>query len=230
MEDIAGLGKIADSKVVAKLYDDAASPAVRELGGIAADLIKTMRLFTAPFQLAAVAQDRFKVWLDEARSRVPLEKQIEAPPTISGPALRALLFMEQENPMAQMFVNLLSRAINRDVQQTVHPAFVTILEQISPDEALLLHTLQQRGVLGVNLLHNIDTGRTHSLTTFPQEPFIDPDSIYMYFEHLAALSLIRHESDMTITPPKEHPEWKNYRYFTISTFGARFLEVCGQTG
>jgi hypothetical protein len=43
MEDIAGLGKIVDSKLVAKIYDDEGSPAIHELGGIAADLIKTMR-------------------------------------------------------------------------------------------------------------------------------------------------------------------------------------------
>lgn len=232
MEDLTGLGKIADSKLANNIYEDAGSPAIRELGGVAADLIKTMRLFTAPFQLAAVAQDRFKIWLDEARSRVPLEKQVEAPSNVSGPALRAMLFMEEKNPMAEMFVNLLSQAINKDAQQKVHPAFVNILEQICPDEALLLHKLHEKGLLGANGLMEIKPQEVidKSLTTFPQDEFIDPDSICMYFDHLEALCLVAHRPDIIIKPPKEHPEYANYRWYAMTRFGARFLEICGQGG
>lgn len=232
MEDLTGLGKIADSKLANNIYEDAGSPAIRELGGVAADLIKTMRLFTAPLQLAAVAQDRFKIWLDEARSRVPVEKQVEAPSNVSGPALRAMLFMEEKNPMAEMFVNLLSQAINKDAQQKVHPAFVNILEQICPDEALLLHKLQEKGLLGANGLTEVrgQEAIEKSLTTFPQDEFIDPDSICMYFDHLEALCLVAHRPDITIKPPKEHPEYADYRWYAITRFGARFLEICGQGG
>lgn len=55
MEDVAGLGKLAESKLANSIYDDGASLAVRELGAVAADVVKTLRLFTAPFQLAALS-------------------------------------------------------------------------------------------------------------------------------------------------------------------------------
>jgi hypothetical protein len=232
MEDIAGIGKIAESKLASQIYDEAGSAAVRELGGIAADLIKTLRLFTAPFQVAAVAQDRFQRWLDEARSRVPKERQVEAPSAIAGPALRAMLFMEEDNPMAQMFVNLLSQAIDKDTQPKVHPGFVSVLEQMIPDEALLLHKLHGKGLLGVQVLHLVGPGQAHkikSLTTFPSDDFLDPDSISMYFEHLAGLCLVAHQTDIKTVPPKENPEWVHYRWYALTRFGVRFLDVCGQS-
>lgn len=230
MPSIETLGKIADSEIAGKVYDDAASPAVRELGAMATDLLKTMRLFTAPFQLAALAQDRFSGWLDEARSRVPEDKQVEAPPTVAGPALRAMLFMESDNPMADLFVSLLSKAINKDYQAQVHPGFVTVLEQLSPDEALLLTKLQKHGMLGVQLVHVLEEKRfrLESETTFPKEEFGDPNSVYMYFEHLAALGLVQLREDVKIIPPEDRPEWKNYRWYGITTFGLRFLQICGQ--
>lgn len=231
MEDITGLGKLAESKLANSIYDDAASPAAREIGSAAADLLKTMRLFTAPFQLAAVAQDRFRRWLDEVRDRVPPERQVEAPPTIAGPALRAMQFMEEDNPLARMFVSLLSQAIDRDHQSGVHPAFVKVLEQISPDEALLLSKLRVTAILGANTVHHVEDGeavRVSSVTSFPQDDFSDPDSISMYFDHLESLSLVRHAKDIEVVPPPDHPEFKNYRWYELTSFGYRFLSVCGQ--
>jgi hypothetical protein len=228
MEDIAGLGKIVDSKVVARAYEDAASPAAKEFGAAATDFVKTLRLFTAPFQLAAVAQDRFSRWLDEARNRVPPEKQVEAPPVVSGPALRAMLFMENENPMAGLFINLLSQAINRDTQKGIHPGFVTVLEQMNPDEALLLTCIQQNNIAGVSRLFDLSNKTIRSLTSFPQDNFIDPDNLFMYFEHLQSLCLIRSLHEDTIILPEEKKHMENYKWYGLSAFGTRFLEVCGQ--
>jgi hypothetical protein len=43
----------SDIRVLEKLYDDAASAPAKEVSKIAVDLVKTARLFLAPFQLAA---------------------------------------------------------------------------------------------------------------------------------------------------------------------------------
>lgn len=231
MEDITGLGKVADSKLANKLYDDAASPAVRELGDAAADVIKTLRLFTAPFQLAATAQDRFRNWLEKARNKVPEDRQVPASPSIAGPALQAMLFFEEDNPMADMFINLLSKAIDKDTKRSVHPGFVKALEHLSPDEAVLLTRLSQKCILGVQVLYRItnnEVERIESLTTFSKNGFSDPDSIHMYFDHLVSLGLCRHDTESKIITPKEHPEWKGYRWYRLTPFGVSFLSICGQ--
>lgn len=234
MEDLTGLGKLAESQLVNQVYNEAGSPAAKELGKLAADTTKTLRLFTAPFQLAALAQDRFQIWLDEARNRVPSERQIEAPSHIAGPALRAMLFMEAEKPLAKMFVNLLSQAIDKDRVGDVHPGFVHILEQISPDEALLLYKMKSMSIAGVNRLFNVDVkdesgiATIESLTTFSKDGFLHPNRICLYFEHLEVLGLVVHRKEDKIIPPKDKPEWAHYRYYSLTEFGTQFLSVCVQ--
>jgi len=231
MDDIGGLGKLADSKLANKVYDDAGSATAKELGKLGADFTKTLRLFTAPFQLAALAQDRFEVWLNEARSRVPLERQVEAPAYIAGPALRAMLFMEEDNPLASFFVNLLSQAIDKESAGDVHPSFVHILEQISPDEALLLYKLRSKGIAGINRLWRLDEKFTQieSLTSFEQDDFVSPKHISMYFEHLEALNLVEHRKEDKVVIPKDKPDWwEGLRWYGLTEFGAEFLKVCIQ--
>lgn len=231
MQDLAGLGKLADSKLVKQVYKDAAAPAAKELGALAEDITKTLRLFTAPFQLAALAQDRFQIWLDEARSRVPLERQVEAPPSIAGPALRAMLFLDADDYLAKMFVNLLSKTIDKETTNDVHPSFVHVIEHIAPDEALLLYKLKSRVFLGVNRLYRVEEANLatmESLTTFPTDDFLQPNRICMYFEHLEALNLVAHNKDVKVTPPEDKPEWATYRYYALTEFGSQFLSVCVQ--
>ena len=141
MEDLTGLGKIADSQLVNKVYDDLVSGAAKETGELARDVAKAFRLFTLPLQLAATAQDRISIWLDQVRNRVPESRQVEAPPLVAGPVIRNLIFMENDNPLLQMYLELLTRSIDRERQDGAHPGFVSIIEQLSPEEALFFHSL-----------------------------------------------------------------------------------------
>lgn len=118
---------------------------------------------------------------------MPEDRQVPASPSIAGPALRTMLFLEEDNPLAEMFVNLLSKAIDRDAKQRVHPGFVKVLEHLSPDEAVLLTRLRQSLFLGVQVCDHVGTDnevpRIESLTTFSKVGFGDLDSIHMYFDH-----------------------------------------------
>jgi hypothetical protein len=143
-----------------------------------------------------------------------------------------MLFLEEDNPLADMFVRLLSKAIDKDTKRSVHPGFVKALEHLSPDEAVLLTRLSQSNILGVQVCHHLTENkctRIESLTTFSNDGFGDPDSIHMYFDHLESLGLCRRDTESTIVPPKEHPEWKNYRWYVLTPFGVSFLSICGQT-
>lgn len=50
------LSKILDKGLIQKIYEDGLSSPAKETGEIITDVIKTARLFTAPFQLAAAYQ------------------------------------------------------------------------------------------------------------------------------------------------------------------------------
>lgn len=141
MEDLTGLGKLADSQLANKVYDDALSAPAKEVAKLTTDVVKTFRLFTLPFQLAATAQDRIAAWLENVRDRVPEASQTEAPPRLAAQIIRNLVFLKPDDPLVALYLELLARGIDKERQAEAHPAFVTIIEQISPEEALFLYTL-----------------------------------------------------------------------------------------
>lgn len=133
--------KIIDSKTAQKFYKDTIQPAAKQAGEIGQDVLKTFHLFLAPIQLLAAAQDRFRRILDKVRGEVPPERQTEAPASIAGPVLMNLRFIEDENPLHELYLNLLTRAIDKDRQKEAHPGFIKIIEQMSPDEVRTFHDL-----------------------------------------------------------------------------------------
>lgn len=202
MEDLTGIGKLADSQVVKEVYKDAASGPLQEIGGIATDVLKTFRLLTLPFQYAATYQDRWRKKLDEMRDSVPPERQQEASPSIAGPVLRELIFAEEESVASTMYLSLLRRAIDKEHSADAHPAFVHIISQLHPDEALLMWYMKEAvlpfGFVYAYLLSMEPTDWTE--TKKPQEfkrakkvskdAFAAPNNIPTYFDHLRNLNLI----------------------------------------
>jgi hypothetical protein len=143
MEDIIGAGKVVDSEIVKRAYEEAASEPMRQVGKLTTDLIKTFRLFTAPVQLLASYQDRLEGYLNSVRASVPKERQVEAPSEIAGPVLMNLRFMSDENELKNLYLNLLKLAIDKEHQKRAHPGFIKIIEQMSPLDAHFLSVVSK---------------------------------------------------------------------------------------
>jgi hypothetical protein len=69
-KEIVDLAK-AVPEVVEKVYDDAASKPLKQVGSLAEQVAKTVRLVLFPFQYAAALQDRLEGYLDQAVRQVP---------------------------------------------------------------------------------------------------------------------------------------------------------------
>lgn len=151
------LVKILDTNLAKTVYRDGLTKPTQETGEIVTDVVKTARLFMAPFQLAAAYQDRFRMWIDRVIRQVPEERRVPAPPQIAGPIFEELRYREEGDILTEMYLNLLSKAIDKKQSNQAHPAFVKIIGQLSPDEALIL-----KGILGkteltyLPLLEDID--------------------------------------------------------------------------
>jgi hypothetical protein len=235
--------KLLDTKTAEKFYEDAVSPPAKQIGGIGADLIKSLRLFTAPIQLLAACQDRLVGLLDDVRTRVPPERQVEAPASIAGPVLMNLRFIEDDNPLRALYLNLLARAIDKDRQKEAHPAFVKIIEQLSPDEAQFFdsfsakapttahryptsHTLSLFGPTTQSLnapykmtpLTLLATAATKDLEGYQNRSIED---VELLIERLQALGLFKIETD----EPGETGN-RYCHYLIITSFGQKFLQAC----
>jgi hypothetical protein len=140
--DLAGAGQIINSEVAKRTYDDAFSPAMRQLGFLSADMLKSVRLFVAPFQLMAAWQDRFSAFCNRVREKVPEEHQQEAPAGIAKPVIEALTYTEDDSPLMSMFEELMAKAIDKREANKLSPSFPDIIKELSPLEAKQIASLK----------------------------------------------------------------------------------------
>ena len=54
------------------------------------------------------------------------------------PALQAISYSMDSEELRNMYANLLAKAMNVDEKDKVHPAFVELIKQMAPREALIL--------------------------------------------------------------------------------------------
>jgi len=142
MGDLAGAGEIINSQVVQWTYKDGLSPAVKQVGALTTDTLKSLRLFTAPLQLLAAYQDRFEKFCDRVRERVPEAEQCDAAPEIARPVMEAFASTSDDSPMMSMFEELMARAIDKRKAKKLSPRFPEIVKSLSPLQALLLSRLR----------------------------------------------------------------------------------------
>lgn len=228
------LSNLLGQETVKKIYEDGASESIKEASKIGVDLVKALRLFTAPIQLAAAYQDRFVKYLDEIRDSVPVDKQIDCSPSIGGPILERLKYIEEDNYLKNLYLNLLKKAIDRDNINQAHPAFVTIIEQLSPDEALILKIISEswpKITMEVLIETTIEVGAISCeeiiVNNFPLEELVFQQNFEMYMKHLNFLNLVEMTqgqfNDGKVVPPNMT---KVFRVCYLSSFGQLFYNAC----
>ncbi len=141
--DLTGLGQVINSEVAKRTYADGLSPAVRQVGALTTDSIKTLRLFTAPLQLLAAYQDRFEKFCERVREKVPESEQCDAPPEIARPVMEAFASTSDDSLMMKMFEELMAKAIDKRESKKLSPVFPELIKSLSPLQALLITTLNR---------------------------------------------------------------------------------------
>lgn len=158
--DLTGAGQIINSEVAKRTYDDALSPTMRELGGLSSDTLKAFRLFTAPIQLVAAYQDRFRVFCEKVRSKVPEDQQREAPAEIGRPVMEAFASTSDDSPLMSMFEELMAKAIDKREADKLSPLFPNLIKNLSPLEAKLIADLNKRPQTTDDILDPIENNIT----------------------------------------------------------------------
>lgn len=227
------LGNIVGAKTVEKIYDDGLSTATKESGKALTDIAKSLRLFTLPFQLAASLQDRLDRYFQKVRNEVPNDRQIDSPPMIAGPIIERLKYLEENNHLTELFLNLLARSIDTERINEAHPAFIHVIDQLSPDEAIILFELRSKDIKVVDTMDydiekNFFSNRQIRDGGFPVEKLTFPDKFSMYYDHLESLSLISWPMDKQVPIIENNIQTgiTRYSYLTTTEFGKLFTKAC----
>lgn len=233
--EIPDLSNVLGQETVKKVYEDGLSEPTKEVGKVLTDVVKTARLFLVPLQFAAAYQDRLAKYLETVRNAVPEDRQIDAPPSLAGPIIEKLKYIEDENYLKNLYLNLLKRAIDKDRINEAHPAFVTLIEQLSPDEALILKIIAENRYtyeVKIKTVYEIGAIPEEEIVAnrFPVQDLMFEQNFSMYIDHLKYLNLIdtpQYDITQRDTTLESQPVTV-YRFMVLSAFGKLFHKACIQ--
>jgi hypothetical protein len=137
--DLAGIAKIAESKLAQQIYSDGLQPGTKEVGKLLGALSKTTRMVLQPMlTVLQGASKRLDDWVTQAVRQVPPERLVKAKPVVLRATVAAIGAEDDKSEMRGYYVKLLASMMDRELQHVVHPAFPRLLQELSPLDALLL--------------------------------------------------------------------------------------------
>jgi hypothetical protein len=133
------------------IYKDAIQPVAKELGkslqtvgGLVNLALEPVRGMVFGYELIKA---RLNKRLEEKLRGTKKENIIQPPLNIVGPLVQQYRYVENEEELADLFVNLLANAMDKEHVKNAHPSFVSIIAALSPDEAKLIKHISTEKVL-----------------------------------------------------------------------------------
>jgi hypothetical protein len=127
--------------LLVEIYGDLAKPGVQQVGKALGTVLGLGNTVLWPVHLA---NERSRMYLErnleDYRMRlqqVDLKKIVPVTPEIGVPIAEKLTYV-RDTKLADMYLSLLEKAANGDHVWEAHPSFVNIINNLSPDDALLL--------------------------------------------------------------------------------------------
>jgi len=231
--------ELAKQLPVKAIYEEGASPAVKQTGQILEDLTKVVHLALAPIQYLGALQDRYRHFIDTSVRRVPEDRRISPAPQIVGPILEGIRYEPEGTPIDGMFSELLSKSMDRQHVNEAHPAFPTIIKQLSSDEAKILKSLLRANYDFVYCRDYDDKVRLFSghkveVDDLPRAALSFPDNVSFYFEHMNHLGLagifqIGNQEPLFAETERRQTGVRIRSKYRLTDFGRRFTTACIQS-
>jgi hypothetical protein len=227
--------ELAKQLPVKAIYKDTAKPAARQLGQLAQDLVKTIQLALAPLQFAGAYQDRLRIFLDRSVRAVPEEQRVSPPPQILGPIVEGIRYEPEGTPLDEMFSRLLSSSMDSARLDQAHPAFPSIVRQLSADEARILNTLKERIYDYVysqpfNRDTNLFGPSVIEVDALPTDNLVFPRKVSFYMQHLNQLGLagiFQHGNQEPLFDGlKQQNGVRVFSKYRLTDFGQAFVQAC----
>lgn len=227
------LGDLIPKELLSKIYDDALSGSAKQVGKLGEDTVKVARLLLAPIQVGAAIQDRLEKSLQRLADRVPPERRIEPPAEIVGPTLEAMRYLGDDGPLWRMFEEILTKSVDRQGHEKIHPSFPRLIAQLSRDEAWMLYRLRNGAFKIVDTL-DLDrvANRFHNLVVqssqLPADELYQPSQTSLYFTHLSALGLVEWPIDrqVPITVGSVQSGVTRYSEMRLTEYGRLLVDAC----
>lgn len=206
-------------KEIAKdLYDDLGRPSAACAGETLSLVPRAVKAALAPLEQWILQREynvaETKKLLEEKLKNVSPE-DIEPPEAhIAVPAMQYISYYMDNTELRNMYANLLANSMTKVVKNGVHPGFVEIIKQMSPDEARVMRYMQAHRMIPIIIVSykKKPGGLVRIVSDFSDigykaECGCDrPKDIQLYFDNLIRLGLLEkvttaHFTDQSVYEP-----------------------------
>ncbi len=256
MSDIKGELVKQSKGVIEKAYDDMIHPSAESIGNTISLLPRTIGVWLGKWEKWVInGEESIRLTASAVREKaaqIPEEKLMEPEAYVAIPAIQQLSYCYDSEELREMYANLLLSSMNVDTKYQVHPSFVDIIKQLTPDEAKLLKRLSEGDefpLIDVKIkapsggYHRV----LHNFTNVSEEVCECPSNIFSYLDNFERLKLIDIKNDEFFTdkslykPLEEHAEMQDlmsttlpagHKYeikhgmFRLTAFGKDFIKIC----
>lgn len=204
------------------IYKDAIQPVAKEVGKSLQTLGGVVNLALEPLRGMVYGYDfikaRLNKRLEEKLKGTKKENIIHPPLNVVGPLIDNYRYVENDEELSDLFVNLLANAMDKEHVKKAHPSFVNIIAALSPDEAKFIKFMRSEENLPKIDIDAQSVGKPGTVpiytnfTLFGEKSHLAyPDLIPSYIGNLIRLGLIDipplvSYTDKTLYEPlKSHP-------------------------
>lgn len=226
-------------KVAAEIYTDVAKPAARQVG-VAFETIFKVGL--SPVAMLDWGFEHSKDWLKEKIEKrlnsTPLEFRCSPPNNIAVSAITSISMSSDSPELRDLYAELLLKAMDSRSQSMVHPSYINLISQLSPQEALVFISFNK--IEGTTVLEekNARYSSTNKdienqfLSYCKELGFGECHHAQLWLENLQRLKFVvlQEYSEVYMDTDYDNQSLgvahKIDRYLEITEYGRMFLEAC----
>ncbi len=260
MEELKQVAKLSEGlrlhEVLREVYGDLAKPGTKQVGKALGTVFEFGNTLLLPLAFANVRSRVLRENLERYRVKMqytPEEDVCEVTAELGVPIEEKLSYVTNEQ-LREMYIVLLAKASHFQTVNVAHPSFVNIINNISPDEAILMKSLRttpQTPFVQVRLQKKdkneyiVVDPLVAALSCLKNLSF--PNNIAAYFSNLEGLGVLYTSTDTFLVGDNiygplealaklrysaisnEHPDYElvfPQRIINITPFGRLFLEAC----
>ncbi len=229
------------ASVAKEIYSDVASPSAKRVG----DALETVfKVGLSPISMLDWGFEQTKAWLAqkiEDRMRgIPAESRTTPRVQIAVAAVNGVAACADTPSLRDLYAELLLKAIDSRTADLVHPSFSSVIEQLTPAEALVFMSFSSRAedCLFHEKQRTWASGSSKSIETQFVEHcetigLADRSDMYVALANLQRLGLLKieHASESSYVPEDEDGnrpsvDTVEYRDLVVTEFGQAFLIAC----
>lgn len=241
--DNNSLDSLASSvaSVAKEIYSDVASPSAKRVGGALETLFK---VGLSPINMLDWGFEQTKVWLaqkiEDRMREIPIESRTTPRIQIAVAAVNGVAACADTPSLRDLYAELLLKAIDSRTADLVHPSFASVIEQLTPAEALVFMSFSSRAE--DCLFHEKQSAWASGSSKSLEAQFVehcetigltDRSDMYVALVNLQRLGLLKIEraSESSYVPEDEDGnrpsvDTTEYRDLLVTEFGQAFLLAC----